>query len=136
MKAVSAATLRQRRRRARLAQQAPPRQPIECHCCGKLFIPTRQGRYCSRQCIERAGAFRRRLKQASQRRAIALWLFADRSSPAGTKERSRLLQDHRHLLEPIVEEELIDTGWLYGPRFKKVEHSAMAQANPDQTRGG
>ena len=151
----AAAAERQRRRRARLAQQAPPRQPIECRCCGQLFVPTRQGRYCSRQCVERAGAFRRRLGQRGQHQPLATWLGAQRRGAATTRwfrstsrtatgigrawaaderERRRLLQDHRHLLEPMVEAELIEAGWLYGPQFRRGRESAMAQVDPQQAR--
>lgn len=151
----AAAAERQRRRRARLAQQAPARESIECRCCGQLFVPTRQGRYCSRQCVERAGAFRRRLQQRDQHGPLSTWLGAQRRGAAATRwfrsssrtatgigrawdademERRRLLQDHRHLLEPMVEAELIAAGWLFGPLFRRGRESAMAQVDPEQAR--
>lgn len=160
----AAAAERQRRRRARLAQQAPARSTVECRCCGRLFVPTRQGRYCSRQCVERAGALRRRLQQSDQLRPLSTWLNSvdgaamrarrdrvtdairhDRPLPTTTlaisraistdhAERRRLLQDHRHLLDPEAEAVLIDAGWLHGPQFPRGRYSAMAQADPDRAR--
>ena len=129
----AAAAARQRLSRARRAFTATPRQPIECGCCGRLWVPVRQGRYCSRPCVERAGHLRRLLQSDSgqQRRRLAGWLAAARD----TAERQRLLEAHRHLLEPLVESELIEVGWLYGPQPGSVRHSAMAQVDPARAEG-
>ncbi|WP_413405860.1 MULTISPECIES: hypothetical protein [unclassified Synechococcus] len=108
----AAAAQRQRRRRDRLSWERPPTKPICCDCCGKPFFPERQARYCSRPCIERAGAFRRRLKQPNPRQAIASWLVR---SCSGNDECQRFLELHRHLLDPALEDELRDLGWLVGP---------------------
>jgi hypothetical protein len=149
--ARAAAAERQRRRRARLALQAEPRQPQECGCCGRLWVPTRQGRYCSRQCVERSGALRRRLAQSQQLQALGPWLAApgrragaarratqaqtvagrQRASLLDLAERSRLLEAHRHLLEPATEAELVMGGWLWGPAPGHGRHSAMAQVDPE-----
>jgi len=151
---------RQRRRRARLALQAEPRQPQECDCCGRLWVPARQGRYCSRQCVARASSFRRRLAEPQQLRALATWLQgawvgaatrarrqreqslgrgrtatgAIRAWEADRAERRRLLEAHRHLLEPATECELVLSGWLWGPAPGHGRHTAMAQVDPELAR--
>ena len=141
----AAAAARQRLSRARRSQ---PRQPIECRCCGALWVPTRQGLYCTRQCVERAGTFRRRLQQSDQLGALAGWLNAKdhgaayrrlrvvtatgigRAWAADTAERRRLLEGHRHLLHPLVEAELVEGQWLMGPQVSSGRYSSMAQVDP------
>ena len=151
----AAAAARQRLSRARRSQ---PRQPIECRCCGALWVPTRQGLYCTRQCVERAGTFRRRLQQSDQLGALAGWLNANhhgaayrhhlersdtgarlrvvtatgigRAWAADTAERRRLLEGHRHLLHPLVEAELVERQWLMGPQISSGRYSSMAQVDP------
>lgn len=159
----SPTTLRQRRRRARLALEDEPRPSVECLCCGRLWVPVRQGRYCSRRCVERAGALRRRLGERDQLEPLATWLRSDgaamrrqwaqrvelfrrtdqwpasrlgirRAAHADDAERRRLLEAHRHLLEPMTEAMLIDAGWLMGPQLGRARESAMAQVDPDQAR--
>lgn len=114
---------RQRRSRARRALQAPPPQAQACHCCSRWWVPQRQGRYCSRPCIEKAGRLRRALAGDHQQQALASWL-----SRGDAVMRQRLLEAHRHLLQPETEEALIAGGWLMGPPPGRVEHSAMAVA--------
>lgn len=143
---------RQRRRRAKLALQAEPRQPQECDCCGRLWVPQRQGRYCGRHCVERAGRFRRRLADSNQLEALSSWLGSTGAALRGQRQRSngaiairkavradsaerqRLLQAHRHMLDPMVEAELVLAGWIWGPMGGCVRHSAMAQADPALAR--
>ena len=149
----AAAAARQRASRARRAQ---PRQPIECRCCGSLWVPTRQGLYCSRQCIERAAHLRRDVlgeghwTRRDQTSRLAAWLQAagvrrlhgawrtSRGARAALEgdyaERRRLLETHRHLLEPMTEWQAVDTGWLMGPQFGRASHSSMAQVDPEQAR--
>jgi len=139
----AAAAARQRASRARRSQ---PRPVVACECCGREWVPQRQGRYCSRQCVERAGHLRRLLTAEpvrQQRRRLAPWLAAPGARQLGehqglrgrraavaadTAERRRLLEAHRHLLEPETEVELVQLGWLWGPEPGRLEHTAAAQA--------
>ncbi len=63
----AAAAERQRRRRARLrgdrlgGEQPQPRV-VSCPWCERLWVPQRQGQFCSRSCVESAGRLRRQLK--------------------------------------------------------------------------
>ena len=138
---LAAAAARQRASRARRSQ---PRPVVACECCGREWVPVRQGRYCSRQCVERAGHLRRLLQADPvwrQRERLAGWLAAAGPRVRGPRqglrglqaalagdsaERRRLLEGHRHLLEPEMEVELVQLGWLWGPEPGRLEHTAAA----------
>lgn len=56
---------RQRRRRARLAEQAPATPDRYCLCCRELFTPKRRDSWlCSRRCIDRVSWHRKQARKA------------------------------------------------------------------------
>lgn len=141
------------RQRASRARRAKPRPVRACDCCGREWVPQRQGRFCSRQCVERAAHLRRLLTQPDgfmatppdwsvQRQRLVSWTRSAGSRIRGPwtgvrgvrramdgdwAERMRLLQLYRHLLVPEMELELLDAGLLWGPAPYQREHCAAFQ---------